>query len=189
MSEESSVPPSDLPSYEQATPLHYRDSIMTYDSDIRSVYRDQYQTTRVSNHSAIRRSHRGLDIASIDDMGLSDLSSDAHEMSPPPGPGLKKPMRKLPTRRDVEFMRQSMSSLSSMGIRTRESMLSQESSVVSSSSEVDAENDEAAAVQGPLQAWQISAIHDSLSDDGESGDAEVLKRHSAGLRVRSTSIR
>ena len=69
---------------------------MTYDSDIHSVYRDQYQTTRVSNHSAIRRSHRGLDIVSIDDKGLSDLSSDVHEMSPPPGPALKKPMRKLP---------------------------------------------------------------------------------------------
>ena len=78
-----------------------------------------------------------------------------------------------------------MSSVSSMGIRTRESLLCQESSVVPSSSEVNVENDEGVAVQGPLQAWQINTIPDSLSDDGESGDPEAASTDS---RVRSTRI-
>ena len=104
------------------------------------------------------------------------------ELSAPPGLGLKKATRKLPTRRDFEFVRQSMSSVSSMGIQTRESMLSQEgSSVVSSSSEVDPDAAEAAALQGgPLQAWQINAILDSLSDEEESGDVEAALRRLEG---------
>ena len=43
VSEESSVPLSDPPSYEQAVPLQYRVSIVTYDSEIRSIYGDQHQ--------------------------------------------------------------------------------------------------------------------------------------------------
>ncbi|TBU39177.1 ras GEF [Dichomitus squalens] len=179
-SEESVVPLSDPPSYEQAASLQYRNSIMTYDSEIHSVYGDQYQAASNPDEEAVRRAPQELDIVSIDDMDLSDLSSDEHEIPPPPGLGLKKPTRKLPTRRDFEFVRQSMSSVSSMGIRTRESVLSQESSIVSSSSEVDAENGEAAVVQGPLQAWQINAILDSLSDDDESGDAEAALRRLEG---------
>ena len=185
-SEETAVPPADPPSYEEAAPFHVRDSIMTYDSEIHSIYGDQsdYQGPATpADFSAPPKLRHGLDVVSIDDMDLSDLSSDEHmELSAPPGLGLKKATRKLPTRRDFEFVRQSMSSVSSMGIQTRESMLSQEgSSVVSSSSEVDPDAAEAAALQGgPLQAWQINAILDSLSDEEESGDVEAALRRLEG---------
>ncbi|KAI1789674.1 ras GEF [Ganoderma leucocontextum] len=183
-SEEGSVPPTDPPSYEAAAPFHVRDSIMTYDSEIHSAYGDQsdYQAPVTPDFSAPPKLHHGLDIVSIDDLDLSDLSSDEHmELSPPPGLGLKKATRKLPTRRDFEFVRQSMSSVSSMGIRTRESMLSQEgSSVVSSSSEVDPDAADAAVQGGPLQAWQINAILDSLSDEEEGGDVEAALRRLEG---------
>ncbi|PIL25964.1 hypothetical protein GSI_11718 [Ganoderma sinense ZZ0214-1] len=183
---ESKVPPTDPPSYDEAAPFHVRDSIMTYDSEIHSVYGDQsdYQgPVTPADFSASPKLRHGLDVVSIDDLDLSDLSSDEHmELSPPPGLGLKKATRKLPTRRDFEFVRQSMSSVSSMGIRTRESMLSQGgSSVVSSSSEVDPDAADSAAMQGgPLQAWQINAILDSLSDEEESGDVETALRRLEG---------
>nr|VWO96952.1 Guanyl nucleotide exchange factor Sql2 [Ganoderma boninense] len=185
-SEDRALPPTDPPSYDQAAPFHVRDSIMTYDSEIHSVYggqSDDQGPVTPADFSTSPKLRHGLDVVSIDDMDLSDLSSDEHmELSPPPGLGLKKAARKLPTRRDFEFVRQSMSSVSSMGIRTRESMLSQEgSSVVSSSSEVDPDATDSAAMQGgPLQAWQINAILDSLSDEEESGDVEAALRRLEG---------
>ena len=184
-SEEGAITPADPPSYEAAAPFRTRDSIMTYDSEIHSVYGDQsesdYQAPVTPAYSAPPRVNHSLDIVSIDDLDLSDLSSDEHmELTAPPGLGLKKATRKLPTRREFEFVRQSMSDVSSL--RTRESMLSQEeSSAVSSSSEVDPNTADAADVQGgPLQAWQINAILDSLSDEEESGDVEAALRRLEG---------
>ena len=171
--EPEELPPP--PSYED-TESEPRPSMSSYtstdDESLRSV--------SVAARSMAYRPHADLDIVSIDDMDLSDLSSDENlEVSPPPGLGLKKPTRKLPTRRDFEFVRQSMSSVSSMGIRTRESMLSR-SSIVSSSSEVEADGGEGGEMGGPIQAWQLNAILDSLSDEEEGGDVEAALRRLEG---------
>ncbi|KAI0759046.1 hypothetical protein C8Q74DRAFT_1372915 [Fomes fomentarius] len=167
------------PSYDETEPSQPRDSFASYAStDDESVRSDPVPAP--SRGMAPKR-QRDLDIVSIDDLDLSDLSSDEHfDVAPPPGLGLKKATRKLPTRRDFEFVRQSMSTVSSMGIRTRESMMSQESSVVSSSSEVEAVEGGDADAGGPIQAWQLNAILDSLSDDNEGGDVEAALRKLEG---------
>lgn len=168
------------PSYDETESSHPRDSFASYTStdteSVRSV-----PAPAPSRGMAPKR-QRDLDIVSIDDLDLSDLSSDEHfDVAPPPGLGLKKATRKLPTRRDFEFVRQSMSTVSSMGIRTRESMMSQESSVISSSSEVEAVEGGDADAGGPIQAWQLNAILDSLSDDNEGGgDVEAALRKLEG---------
>ncbi|KAI0742836.1 hypothetical protein C8Q80DRAFT_1190902 [Daedaleopsis nitida] len=170
--ETQELPPP--PSYEEAS--EPRDSMYSYTSNGQESLRSALAPA--PSRTMSRGPQRDLDIVSIDDLDLSDLSSDENlEVTPPPGLGLKKTMRKLPTRRDFEFVRQSMSTVSSMGIRTRESMLSRGSSIVSSSSEVEGEEGEEGDVRGPIQAWHLNAILDSLSDEEEGGDVEAaLKR-------------
>ncbi|KAI0744636.1 hypothetical protein C8Q76DRAFT_637916 [Earliella scabrosa] len=170
--ENEELPPP--PSYEDAS--QPRDSISSYASTLDN---ESLRSVPAPAPAMASRARQDLDIVSIDDLDLSDLSSDEnYEVAPPPGLGLKKATRKLPTRRDFEFVRQSMSTVSSLGIRTRESVMSQESSVVSSSSEV--EGDGAEGDVGPIQAWQLTAMLDSLSDDGESGDVEAALRRLEG---------
>lgn len=75
------------------------------------------------------RTRWGFDVVSIDDLDLSDTSSDTHEDGPASPPGLKKVPKKLPLRRDFEFVRRSRASVSSMGITSHRSILSQQSVV------------------------------------------------------------
>ncbi|KAG1750327.1 uncharacterized protein EDB91DRAFT_1216985 [Suillus paluster] len=110
-----------------------------------------------------------FDVVSIDDLDLSDTSSEAHGETPAAPPGLRKPPRRLPLRRDFEFVRRSVDSVSSMGIRSRDSVASGGSTVSS------------ASVGAPLghniQQWQVNALVDSLSDDDDNGGVEdALKR-------------
>lgn len=116
-----------------------------------------------------------MDVVSIDDLDLSDLSS-SEELSAPPAAGLRRAPRRLPNRRDFEFVRHSTDSVSSMGIRTHDSVLSAGSSVVSSA-HASGNGD---AVAGPIHQWQMNALVDSLSDDGESGDVEAALRRLEG---------
>ncbi|KAI8990426.1 hypothetical protein BD414DRAFT_437955 [Trametes punicea] len=168
--EEDELPPP--PSYEEAEP---RASTSSYVSE------ETASLQTAATVEPMMPKTQQLDIVSIDDLDLSDLSSDEHiDVSVPPGLGLKKPARRLPTRRDFEFVRQSIDSVSSMGIRTRESMFSHDtSSIVSSSSEV-VSNGGGPEMGGPIQAWHINAILDSLSDDDESGDVEAALRRLEG---------
>lgn len=112
-----------------------------------------------------------FDVVSIDDLDLSDTSSDIHGPVPPP-PGLKKQPRKLPLRRDFEFVRRSRESVSSMGITSHRSVVS-ETSVTSG---VEAEK----VGNGLFQQWQLNAIVDSLSDNEESGDIDATLRRLEG---------
>ncbi|KAI6020495.1 hypothetical protein EDC04DRAFT_2737691 [Pisolithus marmoratus] len=89
-------------------------------------------------------------VVSIDDLDLSDSLSEAHIESPSVPPGLRKAPRKLPLRLNFEFVRRSGPSVSSMGIRSRDSIAS-ESSAVSSVSQ-----------------WQVNGIVDSLTDDDKA---------------------
>lgn len=110
-----------------------------------------------------------FDVVSIDELDLSDTSSELHgenaNVTPPPG--LRKVLRKLPLRRDFEFIRRSGESVSSMGIRSRDSVAS-ENSVASLGG---------GGLGNGIQQWQVNAIVDSLGDDGEDGGVdEALKR-------------
>lgn len=108
------------------------------------------------------------DIVSIDE--LSDLSSEEHQSLVHP-PGLRKLPRRLPNRRDFELVRHSVDTVSSMGIQTRDSIMSADSgSRISSSGELGS------AIQG----WQMTALVNSLSDDEEEGDVEAALRRLEG---------
>jgi GDP/GTP exchange factor required for growth at low temperature len=111
-----------------------------------------------------------FDVVSIDDLDLSDTSSD-HATSPASPPGLRRPPRRLPLRRDFEFVRRS-DTVSSMGLASHDSITSNTSSVVSSSS--------MAGFGGNIAQWQMNALIDSLSNDEEAGDVEDALRRLEG---------
>jgi Gdp/GTP exchange factor required for growth at low temperatures len=112
-----------------------------------------------------------FDVVSIDDLDFSDTSSDFHvvsrRMSPP---GLRRLPRKLPLRRDFEFVRRD--TVSSMGIATRDSVASNASSVLSSPSPT--------GLGGNIAQWQLNSLIDSLSADEEAGDVEDALRRLEG---------
>jgi Gdp/GTP exchange factor required for growth at low temperatures len=120
---------------------------------------------------APERSPWGFDVVSIDDLDLSDTSSDIHGEVPAP-PGLKKPPRKLPLRRDFEFVPRSRESVSSMGITSHQSVISEASVASGGEAEI--------MVGGIFQQWQLNAIVDSLSDNEESGDIDATLRRLEG---------
>jgi hypothetical protein len=113
-----------------------------------------------------------FDVVSIDDLDLSDTSSEAHGENPPAPPGLRKPPRRLPLRRDFEFIRRSVDSVSSLGIRSRDSVASGGSAVSSASV--------GAALGNGIQQWQVNALVDSLSDDEDNGGVEEALRRLEG---------
>ncbi|KAG1842379.1 hypothetical protein DFJ58DRAFT_855296 [Suillus subalutaceus] len=113
-----------------------------------------------------------FDVVSIDDLDLSDTSSEAHGENPPVPPGLRKPPRRLPLRRDFEFIRRSVDSVSSLGIRSRDSVASGGSAVSSASV--------GAALGNGIQQWQVNALVDSLSDDEDNGGVEEALRRLEG---------
>ncbi|TFK36540.1 hypothetical protein BDQ12DRAFT_686594 [Crucibulum laeve] len=113
----------------------------------------------------------GFDVVSIDELDFSDTSSDVHAPGPPQPPGLRRPDRKLPLRRDFEFV-QRPESVSSMGIVSHDSMASGPSSGPSSLSFT--------GVGGNIQQWHLNSLVDSLSNDEESGDVEAALRRLEG---------
>lgn len=114
------------------------------------------------------------DVVSIDDLDLSDSSSDEGEPLPAP-PGLR-PTRRLPLRREFEFVRRSVDSVSSMGIISRPS--------VALSDHLDSTRSSVSSPRGlgnGVQQWQVNALVDDLSDDEEDvGDAEAALRRLEG---------
>ncbi|KAH0834180.1 hypothetical protein J3R83DRAFT_11489 [Lanmaoa asiatica] len=110
-----------------------------------------------------------FDVVSIDELDLSDTSSElqGENANVPPPPGLRKLPRKLPLRRDFEFIRRSGESVSSMGVRSRDSVASENSGVSLGGG----------GLGNGIQQWQVNAIVDSLSEDAEDGGVdEALKR-------------
>ncbi|TCD60852.1 hypothetical protein EIP91_009401 [Steccherinum ochraceum] len=131
---------------------------------------------RYSGGSANSRRRWPLDVVSLDEMDLSDLSSDEdEEVAPPPPPGLRKLQRRLPNRRDFEFVRRSVDSVSSMGIQTHRSVMSAGSSSIMSSG-----SNSAIELGAGIHDWQVKALVDDLSDDGEEGDIEAALRRLEG---------
>ncbi|KAG6844232.1 hypothetical protein H0H87_008645 [Tephrocybe sp. NHM501043] len=111
-----------------------------------------------------------FDVISIDD--LSDTSSDHNEAGPSAPPGLRRPPKKLPTRREREFEFVRRDTVSSMGFNSRDSAASGSSDQNSNENE-----DKGPILGGGVAQWQLNALIDSLSDDEEKGDVEdALKR-------------
>ncbi|KAJ6539928.1 hypothetical protein B0H10DRAFT_2245371 [Mycena sp. CBHHK59/15] len=100
-----------------------------------------------------------FEVMSIDELDLSD--TDEPNDGPAAPPGLRQPVRRLPLRREFEFVRRS-DSVSSMGLQSA----GHSSSAVSSSSD-------APIAGGNIAQWQMNALVDSLSDDEEGGDVEA----------------
>ncbi|THH06581.1 hypothetical protein EW145_g3988 [Phellinidium pouzarii] len=111
------------------------------------------------------------DVVSIDDLDyLSDNSSSDSGPARPPG---LRPTRRLPNRRDFEFVHRSVDSVSSMGIISRAS--------VAMSEHVDSARSSPRGGLGNLQQWQVNALINDLSDDGrDPGDADAALRRLEG---------
>ncbi|KAI0270524.1 hypothetical protein BC834DRAFT_950330 [Gloeopeniophorella convolvens] len=117
-----------------------------------------------------------LDVVSIDDLDLSDTASDRSE-APAPPPGLKKLPRRLPLRRDFEFVDRNRESVSSMGFASQD-----ESSASTSNSRRSSATSSAAGIGfgNIIPQWQMNALVDSLSEDEDEGDVEDALRRLEG---------
>ncbi|KAF4568291.1 hypothetical protein EYR36_010301 [Pleurotus pulmonarius] len=102
----------------------------------------------------------GFDVVSIDDLDLSDTSDDEHAGDSSAHHGIRQPARRLPLRRDFEFVRRD--TVSSISVMTRDS-------VASISSDTSGRGDH--ILGGGIQQWQLHALIDSLSVD-EGGDVD-----------------
>src|SRR5712675_207936 len=118
-----------------------------------------------------------LDVVSIDDLDLSDTSSDTSE-GPMAQPGLKKLPRRLPLRRDFEFVDRNRESVSSMGFASQDG--SGASGPSSRRSSVASGVAAAAGLGNTIQQWQVNALIDSLSEDEDVGDVEDALRRLEG---------
>ncbi|KAG7087720.1 hypothetical protein E1B28_013666 [Marasmius oreades] len=123
-------------------------------------------------------SPRQFDVVSIDE--LSDSSSN-EEPGLPPGLGPQhlqhqnRTPRRLPTRRLMEVNNDDRSTVSSMGIISRDSYASTTTASSTTSSVVV--DDAGQGLGKGIQQWQLNRLVDSLTDDEEVGDVEdALKR-------------
>ena len=135
------------------------------------------QSAFYTDRSALDRSWQ-LDVVSIDDLDLSDTSSDTSERRVAQA-GPKKPPRRLPLRRAFEFVNRNRESVSSMGFA------SQDGSGPSASNSRRSSAVSGSAAEGGLgntiQQWQVNALIDSLSDEEEDeGDVEDALRRLEG---------
>ncbi|KAJ3742875.1 hypothetical protein DFH05DRAFT_1262183 [Lentinula detonsa] len=121
-----------------------------------------------------------FDVVSLDD--LSDNSSDEHDNASrrgdaPAAPlGMRRPPRRLPHRREFEFLERP-ETVSSMGIISRSSIVSASSASEQSTTSHTSSSSAAGGLGAGIQQWQMNALKDSLMDDEEPGDVdEALKR-------------
>ena len=118
-----------------------------------------------------------FDVVSIDDLDLSDTSSipGGEDLDEPAG--LRKPLKKLPLRRDFEFVRRS--EVSSMGIVSHHESL--RDSVSSTHSEASPTS---SPERGPIRRWQMKTLQrtfdSSSNDSGDKGDVEDALRRLEG---------
>ena len=118
-----------------------------------------------------------LDVVSIDDLDFSDTSSDTSEAPIAQPPGLRRLPRRLPLRRDFEFVNRNRESVSSMGFASQDesgasASNSRRSSAVSGVLE--------AGLGNTIQQWQVNALIDSISEDEDEGDVEDALRRLEG---------
>lgn len=117
-----------------------------------------------------------FDVVSIDELDLSDTSSIPGRGGLDFPPGLRKPLKKLPLRRDFEFVRRS--EVSSMGIISHESLRDSAGSSHSGTSPSSSPG------RHPIRRWQMKTIQrtfdSSSNDSGDKGDVEDALRRLEG---------
>ncbi|EJD00268.1 uncharacterized protein FOMMEDRAFT_170233, partial [Fomitiporia mediterranea MF3/22] len=133
-----------------------------------------FETTSFLGNPIPRQERLFPDVVSIDDLDyLSDNSSEKSGPAMPPG---LRPTKRLPNRRDFEFVHRSVVSVSSMGIISRASVAMSEQPDSARSSVSSPRR-----LGNALQQWQVNALIDDLSDDEEDvGDAEAALRRLEG---------
>ena len=140
-----------------------------------SVHSDSSGSLRSYGNPIASPHHQSFpDVVSIDDLDYLSDTSDGSGPAQPPG---LRPMKRLPNRRDFEFVRRSVDSVSSMGIISRAS--------VALSEHPDSARSSFSSPRGglgkQLHQWQVNAIIDDLSEDGDMpGDAEAALRRLEG---------
>ncbi|KAH9984299.1 hypothetical protein BJV77DRAFT_966244 [Russula vinacea] len=199
--EPESIPPDALPSRSSLTDTEEaagvaQGALSSSSSLVKSSLRDK-ASSRVSTSSTSSSSSYGmpvapqstfryrrsgqdrswqLDVVSIDDLDFSDTSSDTSE-APVAQPGLRRLPRRLPLRRDFEFVNRNRESVSSMGFASQDesgasASNSRRSSAVSGVLETGLGN--------TIQQWQVNALIDSLSEDEDDGDVDDALRRLEG---------
>ena len=138
------------------------------------------QAAFYADRSALERSWQ-LDVVSIDDLDLSDTSSDTSERRVVQS-GSKKPPRRLPLRRAFEFVNRNRESVSSMGFASQDG--SGPSASNSRRSSAVSGNGLDGGLGNTIQQWQVNALIDSLSDDEDEGDVEDALRRLEGQMNR-----
>ena len=134
------------------------------------------QAAFYADRSALDRSWQ-LDVVSIDELDLSDTSSDTSER-PAVQSGPKKPLRRLPRQRAFEFVNRNRESVSSMGFASQDGS-GPSASNSRRSSAVSASGGEG-GLGSTIQQWQVNALIESLSDDEDEGDVEDALRRLEG---------
>ncbi|PPR05048.1 hypothetical protein CVT24_010195 [Panaeolus cyanescens] len=126
------------------------------------------------------QSQWAFDVVSLDDLDLSDAASFMSK-EPAHPPGLRKPMRKLPMRRDFEFVRRS--EVSSMGIVSHESLTLRDS-ISSSNHSGSATSSGGGGGPRPIQRWQMKSLQQTFeemsNDEDDKGDVEAALRRLEG---------
>lgn len=133
------------------------------------------QSTFRSRNSGHDRSWQ-LEVVSIDDLDFSDTSSDTSE-APVAQPGLRRLPRRLPLRRDFEFVNRNRESVSSMGFASQDESGASASNSRRSSAVSGGQD---AGLGNTIQQWQVNALIDSLSEDEDDGDVEDALRRLEG---------
>ncbi|KAF5383915.1 hypothetical protein D9757_007421 [Collybiopsis confluens] len=122
-----------------------------------------------------------FDVVSLDE--LSDGSSEYHNTvargDRPAPPGLRRPPRRLPLRREFEFLDRP-ETVSSMGIISRSSIISAGSASGQSTASRASTPSGAGGLGGNIQQWQMNALRESLTDDEELGDVDNALRRLEG---------
>ncbi|THH14380.1 hypothetical protein EW146_g5939 [Bondarzewia mesenterica] len=121
---------------------------------------------------SVRQGPWEMNVAPDDELDFSNASSEVSS-NPAAPPGLLKPSRRLPLRRDFEFVDSNRDSVSSMGLTSNDSIMSGPTSSVASDASTD-------GGLGMIQQWQVNALVDSLSDEEEVGDVEDALRRLEG---------
>ncbi|KAG9037140.1 hypothetical protein FRB95_006694 [Tulasnella sp. JGI-2019a] len=112
------------------------------------------------------------EVVSLDDFDLSSSDSADSDSGDAVGrPGLRRPQKRLPTRRDFEFVRRSVSSVSSLGAQSSDA----HSSVMSGESRASQGADRGPVHGGEILPWHLDLIEDSDDDSPQDVDAALAR--------------
>ncbi|KAG8877458.1 hypothetical protein FRB97_003389 [Tulasnella sp. 331] len=112
------------------------------------------------------------EVVALDDFDLSSSDSSGSDDGDAGGrPGLRRAQRRLPTRRDFEFVRRSVGSVSSLGAQSSDA----HSSVMSGGSRASMSADRGPVHEGEILPWHLDLIEDSDDDTPQDVDAALAR--------------